>query len=180
MLTCEQSTRFLARIDTNGPVPAHMPHLGPCHIWTGCITQGTGYGSFSIGRGKPRGAHRCVWTITNGAIPDGLSVLHSCDNRKCVNPKHLFLGTDADNARDCVAKGRNAKTIAANKRRMADEDFVLKFHAAKLAKIRKLTEADVHEIRISQLGTMALAKRFNVSKTTILGIKSGRVWKNLK
>lgn len=54
-------------------------------------------------------AHRLAWTLTNGEIPDGLWVLHRCDNRGCVRPDHLFLGTRADNIADMVAKGRAVK-----------------------------------------------------------------------
>lgn len=82
-----------------------------CWNWTACVLKGYkgftgGYGLFGIG-GKSFLVHRLSWEINNGRIPDGLCVLHTCDNRKCVNPEHLFLGTRGDNARDMVLKGRN-------------------------------------------------------------------------
>lgn len=64
-----------------------------------------GYGCFRI-NGKLVDSHRVSWVIHNGAIPDGLFVLHTCDNRLCVNPAHLFLGTNYDNVQDCIRKGR--------------------------------------------------------------------------
>lgn len=70
----------------------------------------SGYGQ--IGTGEDRkitATHRAAWMVTYGAIPDGLFVLHKCDNRPCCNPDHLFLGTHTDNMRDMWAKGRGAR-----------------------------------------------------------------------
>ena len=80
-----------------------------CWEWKNSV-KGNGYGQFfthfeSEGR-KCLSAHRFVWSLVNGPIPDGLWVLHKCDNRICVNPDHLFLGDRRDNMLDCAAKGR--------------------------------------------------------------------------
>lgn len=95
--------RFWNMVDKNGPIPPHRPKLGkcwlmPCHFWTG---------------DKLMLAHRFSWQLHFGDIPNSMLVLHKCDcgtfksKRVCVNPHHLWLGTHADNNRDCFAKGRN-------------------------------------------------------------------------
>lgn len=75
-----------------------------CWLWTGRISC-HGYGVVSVGR-KRIGTHRFAWALVNGDIPSGLFVCHTCDVRNCVNPSHLFLGTQRDNVQDMLRKGR--------------------------------------------------------------------------
>lgn len=77
---------------------------GACHEWTGATTRG--YGCIRINR-RTTPTHRLAWTLSRGPIPEGLWVLHRCDNRLCCNADHLFLGDVRANVSDMVAKGRN-------------------------------------------------------------------------
>lgn len=84
-----------------------------CWVWCAGLTKpGRPNGKHIYGiahwRGKTRRAHRVSWEVHRGPIPPGLCVLHKCDNPPCINPDHLFLGTQSDNARDMLAKGRGA------------------------------------------------------------------------
>lgn len=92
--------RFWRIVNKDGPVPSHQPHLGECWIWTSKCRSGP-YGLL-----EGQLAHRFSWALHFGPIPDGLWVLHKCDNGLCVNPAHLFLGNAKDNTRDAMNKGR--------------------------------------------------------------------------
>ena len=75
-------------------------------MWIGSLRD-TGYGRIYWNGKHGRKAHRVAWEVAHGAIPPGMNVLHRCDERRCVNPAHLFLGTLADNNRDTWEKGRH-------------------------------------------------------------------------
>jgi hypothetical protein len=107
MPTREQ--RFWSRVNREGPVVSQ--EHGPCWLWLGFkLMQRGGYGQFND---WPRVsfAHRVSWELTYGKVPDGLSVLHRCDNPPCVRPEHLWIGTQADNVADMVRKGRSLTGI---------------------------------------------------------------------
>ena len=101
---------------------------------------------------------------TNGPIPDGMLVLHRCDNRSCVNPAHLFLGSHRDNSVDMVQKGRNSTHDTSGER-----------HGAS-----KLTDAAVREIRASTLTGRELAAKFGVSESAVSLVRRGRSWTHVE
>ena len=128
-----------------------------------------GYGKLTIDK-RNVAAHRLAWELANGPIPDGLWVLHHCDNPPCINPDHLFLGTQADNARDAARKGRA---------RGGGPPGEASGNA-------KLTEADVrlmrwlHFMAAGKYGTIiGLARRFNVNKRTVGAVVHRHSWKHI-
>jgi len=80
--------------------------MSGCFIWTGSCGN-SGYGKLRVGHSKDFSAHRVAYGVFYGKIPDGMCVLHKCDVRRCINPRHLFLGTKRDNTLDMVRKGRH-------------------------------------------------------------------------
>ncbi len=100
-------------------------------------------------------AHRMSWIIANGDVPAGMQVCHRCDNRPCVNPSHLFLGTPKENTRDMLAKGRGSKPPLA----------MLKFSAEQVEEIRALHKAR-HTMR-------AIGRKFDCSHSIIRRVLLG-------
>lgn len=134
-----------------------------CWLWSGTTTA-HGYGYIGDENGRMLRAHRVAWTLAHGRIPDGVGyhgmcVLHRCDVRNCVNPAHLFLGSNEDNMADMVAKGRSASGERGARAR--------------------LTESDVSAIRSSGDPVGVLAARYGVRSCTVSNIRAGRIWKRL-
>ena len=125
---------------------------GGCWIWTASRSKNGGYGVFRR-NGVLYRAHRHSFQLKHGPIPKGLSVLHRCDTPACVNPSHLFLGTQGDNMRDMAKKGRAGKV---------------------------LTQKQAHTIRalVEDGQTQkVVAKQFGVSLSTVSNISRGIWWR---
>jgi len=123
-----------------------------CWIWTGTRYK-EGYGKFSIS-GHSYRSHRLMWELENDPIPDGLNVLHTCDNPPCVNPEHLFLGTQTDNIADMKNKGRQAKgeKIAQSKVTQEDVDDIRRIYSEGYLSQKDI--ADVFGISNSQVSNI--------------------------
>lgn len=142
----------------------HIKDVNGCWEWQRSIDN-SGYGRVNID-GKIWLTHRLSWTIHNGPIPKttsgrGMSVCHKCDNPKCINPDHLFLGTDKDNVHDAIHKNRRADQKGMNNPN------------------RILTEQDVRDIRSMPGPHRVIAARYGVSKYCIDEIRARTTWKHI-
>ena len=139
----------------------HVSDPSSCWEWTGAKKFG-GYGEIGH-EGKNKSAHRLAYEFANGPIPEGLFVCHRCDNPACVNPSHLFVGTQLENALDCVEKGRMPR---GNNRAFS-----------------KLTDSQVLEIRAryssGSVYQADLASEYGVSESNISAIVRRVKWKHL-
>lgn len=144
-------------------IPAHdrawpkVDKRGPdeCWPWTGSKYNGYGYIANRYGSGLA--TRVIVETVLQEPLPDWLHVCHKCDNPPCCNPAHLFLGTDADNTADKVAKGRHCRH---EKRPKA-----------------KLTMEKARQIRVATGSLREIAKAFGVGQTVIWNVRHGHSWK---
>lgn len=135
------------------------PNSG-CWIWTGREDDG-GYGVFTLDK-KRKKAHRVSYELFVGVISNTICVLHKCDVRLCVNPKHLFLGTRGDNMEDAITKRRFN-------------------HKGRNNPSAVLVENDVKEIKRNENNETQeeLAKKYGVTQSTVSHIKTGRTWSYL-
>lgn len=113
-----------------------------CWLWTGAKNQ-DGYGWFNIGRPSV-GAHRVSWRLFRGEIPDGMCVLHKCDRPPCVNPSHLWLGTQTENIADRTRKGRSWHSVGElcgnSKLTNSDAEYIRSIHKLKYGDVKMLAE----------------------------------------
>lgn len=142
---------------------------GECWIWTAHKSR-SGYGTFWMPEsdGKPETnvrAHRLSWILTNGPIPDDLCVLHKCDNRACVNPGHLFLGTNQDNTDDMIAKGRKGYP---NPKR-GEESSVSVLTTEQVIEIKRLLTS-------TNLLCSEIASQMGIARHSVYNIKLNRGW----
>ncbi len=141
------------------------PNSG-CWLWLKYIMPATGYGQIRLpGTRTAELAHRVAYRAAYGAIPEGMFVCHKCDNRACVNPEHLFIGTHADNMADMDAKGR---------RRNVGPDKALR---GQRHPNNKLTQEQALTIRSSRGNPEVTAAQFGVSASLVNKIRYGKNWK---
>ena len=142
--------RFWAKVDKRGPTDCWEWQAGKFKSGDGGICIG-GY------NGKILHANRVSWELHYGPIPEGQYVLHTCDNRGCVNPAHLFLGTQADNMRDMAEKERQARGEAIGTSKLTNKQvrqvrYFLKLGYSKceIARIFKISEAAIYKIDVGE------------------------------
>lgn len=135
-----------------------------CWNWTGSKRNGYGrliVGSRIDGSRHSESAHRYSWIVYYGEIPEGLYVCHKCDNKACVNPNHLFLGTHQDNINDREMKGRNNHVYGEQ------------------CKQSKFTTSDVEYIRNSKVSSRSIARFYGVNKSSVQAIRNRETWKHI-
>lgn len=145
--------RFESKVDRSGD----------CHLWMGSKNP-EGYGNFHA-NGKLDKAHRYAYRLANGDFDTALYVCHTCDNPSCVNPDHLFLGTQTKNMHDMMSKGRQHLTVGVqNGRAKLNDDAV--------RQIRTLHKS-------GDMTTRELAKEFGMGQTSIAEIVANKTWRHV-
>lgn len=140
---------------------------GPgCWLWTGA-TMANGYGVIGVpvrvGKHRNALAHRVSWELKNGPVPEGLQVLHRCDVRNCVNPEHLFVGTQKENIADMYAKGRESGCGVRGHRNPS-----AKFSEKDAALMRYLSDCGVSYQHLTEI--------FGVTKSTVSRVALRQSW----
>lgn len=131
-----------------------------CQIWTGALRP-NGYGYLRF-QSENISAHRASYTLAKGKIPENMFVCHTCDNRSCINPDHLFLGSHKDNMSDMTKKERQAKGIDHGGAKLTEEDVLI---------IKKRIKAGDTQPEI--------ANDYNVLRAAISKIVTKRTWRHL-
>jgi len=154
--------RFWGNVDRLGPM--HVGLGTRCWVWTRwCVPSG--HGRFWRGIGATVFAHRTAYEFAVGRIPEGMVCRHRCDNPPCVNPDHLELGSQADNVRDCLKRGRARSAYGDSRSNV------------------KLTAVQVMVMRVDYAagGTTyaELAGQYGVSKSVVAGVLRGITWRHL-
>lgn len=157
-----------------------------CLKWIGPVNK-QGYGVFEAPPRRRFYAHRLVWILTRGEIPEGLCVLHKCDNPPCINPTHLFLGTRGDNNRDRHAKGRDPSPFGrVRPTTRGDNHWTHKSPSTVKRGVdnpaARLSSEDVQTIRVKYAAgakQVTLAKEYEVSYQLIHLIVRRKIWTHL-
>ena len=132
-----------------------------CLIWVGARTT-QGYGQTTVAMRRVLTAHRQAWIYTHGPIPPGKHVLHHCDVRLCCNPEHLYLGTQQENMRDAVVRGRTAKGSKNGKARLTEAQVIA-----------------IRERRTAGGRVVDLAAEFGMSLKGMEHVVYGRHWRHV-
>lgn len=140
-----------------------------CWNWANCI-QGNGYGRIRYD-GKTRYVHRLAFELTHGSLPKGKDICHSCDNRKCCNPDHLFSGSRLENMRDCQAKGRVSRGL------LHSVKITPGIRTKKLNKLSLEKAKDIRRKHAEGKTTFELAREYVVDVSSIRLVIAHKTWK---
>lgn len=176
------------RLSLEGRLKARTEVSEGCWEWRGAISN-KGYGVLTF-KGKQVLVHRAMYELALGPIPTGLFVCHHCDNRKCLRPEHLFVGSQRDNIADMMSKGRGGGQFKKGHtvswsldqdRRRAIAETISRRNSGEGNPAAKLNAAQVNEIRTLLSGEpraklKELAHRFGVSASLVSMIRKGKVW----
>lgn len=146
-----------------------------CWEWLAAL-DGRGYGKLLIGSRSDNSrryvqAHRISFEIMNGPIPTGAVVCHRCDNKRCVRPSHLFVGSQAENVRDCVQKGRHGSRVKPHR--------VARGEANANAKLTAEIVRTMRAARLHGMSVALLARAYDVSVPTVRAAISGKTWRHV-
>lgn len=132
-----------------------------CWLWTDKLSK-NGYGTFKVISHVSEYSHRISWILHRGKIPKGLFVCHRCDVRNCINPKHLWLGTQKQNNQDMWVKGRNARGENHGRAKLSENDIV-----------------EIRQKCVYRKGVGKLAKEYGINRGYLHFIVNKGVWKNV-
>lgn len=172
-------SRFWPKVNKDGPIPEKCPELGPCWEWTGALKKKKGgYGSFRINTQFTMEANRCSLILATQKIyrRKEKEACHTCNNKRCVNPDHLYWGTPLQNIRDAIEDG-----VFVGHKNLPPPDDPRMDKSGENNGRHKLTEKQVAEIRQKYIprkyGIVKLAQEYGVSKSMISYITRRENWK---